>query len=88
MDPLFVMLAVTGVVGYGWLPVRDRVCAARGHRKGAQHLRASFPDGTYETEAVCMCRKTAIITHGRLFSERKDTAWAAPASATTPATSP
>lgn len=87
MDPLFTILAVTGAVGYGWMPVRDQVCKARGHKKGAERLRATFEDGSYETERLCLCRKTSTITLRRAFADRKEGKWVAPALATTPAPS-
>lgn len=88
MDPLFITLAATGIVGYAWLPVRERICAARKHPIGRTRLRATYEDGTYETEALCMCRSVALIVSQRAFPERKDSRWVAPASVTTPATSP
>lgn len=88
MDPLFVTLAATGIVGYAWLPVRERICAIRKHPLGRPRMRATYEDGTYETEALCMCRSNLLIVTDRAFPERKDIPWVAPASATTPAPSP
>lgn len=88
MDAAFVTTCLGIGAVFAWLPVRDAICARRGHKIGSAHLRGTFEDGSYETEQVCMCRSHSIVTRKIAFARRKEPAWVAPASGQTLGTSP
>lgn len=88
IDPAFFVVATGVGAAFAWLPLRDAICARRGHPMGCARLRQAYEDGSYETECVCMCRERSIVTRRTPESGRKEHPWAVPASGTTPAPSP
>lgn len=58
MDPAFIAAAAAVGGAYGWLPLRDQICASRGHRLGREKR-----EGNSEAKVrrTCMCAKASMV---------------------------